>query len=64
MINLILIVKPFTTSLNSMENKFSQSASKEEIEALNKSIGTSGKAFVREVISGDYFKLHKTAGKD
>ena len=47
-----------------MVDKFNQSASKEEIDALNKTVGTSGKAVVREVISGDYFKLHKTAGKD
>ena len=47
-----------------MVEKLSQSASKQEVDALNATIGTSGKAFVREVISGDYFKLHKSAGKD
>ena len=47
-----------------MVDKFNQSASKEEIDTLNKTVGTSGKAIVREVISGDYFKMHKTAGKD
>ena len=47
-----------------MVEKLSQSASKQEVDALNATIGTSGKAFVREVISGDYFKLHKAAGKD